>query len=148
MRLMILMIALKVMVLLIKQRLKKHTSTLFLSCLRELCVAHPENLTTILKHTIFNELSQSRNPNNMQLLGVMFQVRDVSLLFPSLTSLSLQVDKEKAASALANVFLELLLQKDCYLRALRILLREIVRCVRQDINLQIFCHYLMYTQLR
>ena len=142
------MIALKVMVLLIKQRLKKHTSTLFLSCLRELCVAHPENLTTILKHTIFNELSQSRNPNNMQLLGVMFQVRDVSLLFPSLTSLSLQVDKEKAASALANVFLELLLQKDCYLRALRILLREIVRCVRQDINLQIFCHYLMYTQLR
>ena len=89
MRLMILMIALKVMVLLIKQRLKKHTSTLFLSCLRELCVAHPENLTTILKHTIFNELSQSRNPNNMQLLGVMFQVGDVSLLFLSLTSLSL-----------------------------------------------------------
>ena len=63
----------QVMVLLIKQRLKKHTSTLFLSCLRELCVAHPENLSTILKHTIFNELSQSRNPNNMQLLGVMFQ---------------------------------------------------------------------------
>ena len=101
------------MVLLIKQRLKKHTSTLFLSCLRELCVAHPENLSTILKHTIFNELSQSRNPNNMQLLGVMFQV-----------------NSERAASALANVFLELLLQKDCYLRALRILLREIVRCVR------------------
>ena len=75
MRQKILMIALKVMVLLIKQRLKKHTSTLFLSCLRELCVAHQENLTTILKHTIFNELSQSRNPNNMQLLGVMFQVR-------------------------------------------------------------------------
>ena len=98
------------MVLLTKQRLKKHTSTLFLSCLRELCVAHPENLSTILKQTIFNELSQSRNPNNMQLLGVMFQV-----------------NSERAASALANVFLELLLQKDCYLRALRILLREIVR---------------------
>ena len=65
----------EVMVLLIKQRLKKQTSTLFLSCLRELCVAHPENLSTILKQTIFNELSQSRNPNNMQLLGVMFQVR-------------------------------------------------------------------------
>ena len=65
----------EVMVLLIKQRLKKQTSTLFLSCLRELCVAHPENLSTILKQTIFNELSQSRNPNNMQLLGVMFQER-------------------------------------------------------------------------
>ena len=38
-----------------------------------------------------------------------------------------QVNSERAASALANVFLELLLQKDCYLRALRILLREIVR---------------------
>ena len=57
----------------VKQRLKKHTSPLFLSCLRELCVAHQENLSTILKHTIFNERSQSRNPNNMQLLSVMFQ---------------------------------------------------------------------------
>ena len=102
------------MVQLIKQRLKtKQTVNLFLSCLKELCAAHPDNLATILKHTIFNELSQSRNPNNMQLLGVMFQV-----------------NSERAASALANVFLELLLQKDCYLRALRILLREIVRCVR------------------
>ena len=63
----------QVMVLLIKQRLKKQTSTLFLGCLRELCVAHPENLSTILKQTIFNELSNSRNPNNMQLLSVMFQ---------------------------------------------------------------------------
>ena len=38
-----------------------------------------------------------------------------------------RVNPEKAAGALASVFLELLLQKDCYLRALRILLREIVR---------------------
>ena len=59
-----------------------------------------------------------------------------------------QVNSEKAASALANVFLELLLQKDCYLRALRILLREIVRCVRQDINLKIFSDYLIKTDLR
>ena len=138
----------EVMILLIKQRLKKHSSTLFLSCLRELCVAHQENLTTILKHTIFNELSQSRNPNNMQLLGVMFQVRYFCSFHLQFFTSQSQVDKEKAASALANVFLELLLQKDCYLRALRILLREIVRCVRQDINLQIFCHYLMNTSLR
>ena len=51
-----------------------------------------------------------RNPNNMAMLGEMFRV-----------------NPEKAAGALASVFLELLLQKDCYLRALRILLREIVR---------------------
>jgi len=38
-----------------------------------------------------------------------------------------QTDPEKAAGSLAAVFLELLLQKDCYLRALRLLLREIVR---------------------
>ena len=51
-----------------------------------------------------------RNPNNMAMLGEMFRV-----------------NTEKAARALASVFLELLLQKDCNLRALRILLREIVR---------------------
>ena len=62
------------MVQLIKQRLKtKQTVNLFLSCLKELCAAHPDNLATILKHTIFNELSNARNPNNMAMLGVMFQ---------------------------------------------------------------------------
>ena len=50
-----------VMVQLIKQRLKtKQTITLFLSCLKDLCGAHPDNLATILKHTIFNELSNAR----------------------------------------------------------------------------------------
>ena len=50
-----------VMVHLIKQRLKtKQTITLFLSCLKDLCGAHPDNLATILKHTIFNELSNAR----------------------------------------------------------------------------------------
>ena len=100
----------EVMVLLFKPRLKNKQTHILLTCLRDLCAAHPENLSTILKHTIFNELSNSRNPNNMAMLGVMFQV-----------------NPEKAAGALAGVFLELLLQKDCYLRALRILLREIVR---------------------
>ena len=123
----------EVMISLIKQRLKtKQTITLFLSCLRDLCGAHPDNLSTLLKHTIFNELSQARNPNNMPMLGVMFQV-----------------NQEKAAEALASVYLELLLQKEHYLPALRILLKEIVsRCVRQDINLTIFCHFLMTIQLR
>ena len=64
-----------VMVQLIKLRLKtKQTITLFLACLRDLCGAHTDNLATILKHTIFNELSNARNPNNMAMLGIMFQV--------------------------------------------------------------------------
>ena len=122
----------EVMVQLIKQRLKtKQTITLFLSCLKDLCNAHPDNLATILKHTIFNELSNARNPNNMAMLGEMFRV-----------------NSEKAAGALAIVFLELLLQKECYLRALRILLREIVRCVRHDINLGLFCTFMMTSQLK
>jgi len=122
----------EVMVLLTKLRLKtKPNITLFLSCLRDLCAAHQDNLATLLKHTIFNELSNARNSNNMAMLGVMFQA-----------------SPDKAAAALASVFLELLLQKDCYLRALRILLREIVRCLRHDINLPVFCHFLMNSQLR
>ena len=36
------------------------TASLFLSCLKDLCGAHPDNLATILKHTIFNELSNAR----------------------------------------------------------------------------------------
>ena len=72
------------MVQLIKQRLKtKQTVNLFLSCLKELCAAHPDNLATILKHTIFNELSNARNPNNMAMLGVMFQVGYLYLYFPA-----------------------------------------------------------------
>ena len=46
------------------------------------------------------------------------------------------------------MFLELLMQKDCYLRALRALLREIIRCLRHDINLPMFCVNLMMDKLR
>ena len=111
--------------------LSKPNINLFLTCIKELSVAHPNNLATLLKHTIFNELSNARNTNNMSILGVMFQAAP-----------------EKAAGALASVFLELLMQKDCYLRALRILLREIVRCLRHDINLVVFCECLMTDRLR
>jgi integrator complex subunit 1 len=37
-----------------------------------MCLAHKENLPTLLKHTIFNELSNARNHNNMTMLHVMF----------------------------------------------------------------------------
>ena len=41
---------------------------------RELLSQHPENLRTLMAHTVHNELSNSRNPNNMSLLGVMFNL--------------------------------------------------------------------------
>ncbi|XP_040574316.1 integrator complex subunit 1 [Lepeophtheirus salmonis] len=104
----------------------KQNVNLFLASVRELCGAHHENLPTLVKHTLFNELSNCRNINNMSMLSVMFSV-----------------DGDRAAASLATVFIELLLQKECYLRALRFLLREIVRVLKNDINLHYFCHYLM-----
>ena len=44
----------------------------FFSC-RELANQHTENLGTVLKHVIYNELSNVRNPNNMVLLSTLFQ---------------------------------------------------------------------------
>ena len=41
---------------------------------RELVNQHPDNLGTTLKHVIYNELSQQRNPNNMAILQVIFQI--------------------------------------------------------------------------
>jgi integrator complex subunit 1 len=32
-----------------------------------------ENLGTLIKHIIYNELSQARNPNNMPLFAALFQ---------------------------------------------------------------------------
>ncbi|QQP56262.1 Uncharacterized protein FKW44_000862, partial [Caligus rogercresseyi] len=110
-----------------KLRFKSKTNVnLFLAAVKELCGAHPENLPTLVKHTLFNELSNCRNMMNMSMLAVMFSV-----------------DGDRSAASLASVFTELLLQKDCYLRALRSLLREIVRALKNDINLLTFCHYLM-----
>ena len=97
-----------------------------LQCVRELCGAHKENMPTLLKFTVFNELSNARSTNNMAILQVMFNY-----------------DKELAPASLAEVYLELMMQKECYLRALRALLREIVRYLRYDINLHSFCLHLM-----
>ena len=40
---------------------------------RELSNQHSENLRTVLKYVIYNELSNTRNPNNMVLLSALFQ---------------------------------------------------------------------------
>lgn len=108
---------------LIKIRIKaKPIINHYLQCMKELIGQHPENLSTLLKHAIYNELSSSRNPNNMQLLSIIF------LHSP-----------DQAAKVLSDVFLDLLCNRDDYLRALRALLREIVRTVRYDLNFSIFC---------
>lgn len=112
---------------LVKMRLKtKAVINLYLNGVKELIGLHPENLATMLKHTIYNELSNARNPNNMPMLAIMFQTLP-----------------EQAAKLLAEIFQDLLMNREDYLRPLRALLREIVRVCRHDINLIAFARTLM-----
>lgn len=112
---------------LVKMRLKTKTVVnLYLNGVKELISLHPENLSTILKHTIYNELSNARNPNNMPMIGVMFQV-----------------SPELSAKLLAEIFQDLLMNREDFLRPLRALFREIVRVCRYDINMIILARTLM-----
>ncbi|XP_048256851.1 integrator complex subunit 1-like [Haliotis rufescens] len=112
---------------LIKMRMKtKPLINHYANCMRELMIQHSGNLRIVLTHTIYNELSQTRNPNNMSLVAVTFQI-----------------SPEPAAKMLAEIFQDLLANKDDYLRALRALLREIVRTLRHDMNFTAFCLGLM-----
>lgn len=74
----------------------------YLACVRELINAHPENLSSVLKHTVYNELSNSRNPNNLPMIVVIFQTQP-----------------EESATLLADIILELLCNRDDYLRSIR-----------------------------
>lgn len=112
---------------LVKIRLKtKALINYYLACIKELISAHSDNLATVLKHTIYNELSTSHNPNNMPMLGVM-----------------LQYSPDQSAALLADIFQELLLNRDDFLRPLRSLVREIWRVLRADLNLAALCRGLM-----
>ncbi|XP_072029946.1 integrator complex subunit 1-like isoform X2 [Amphiura filiformis] len=112
---------------LIRVRLKtKPLINHYLLSMRELLNQHTENLNTVLKHTIYNELSNARNPNNMALLAAIFQH-----------------SPETAAKYLAVVFQELLMNRDDYLRAVRALFREIVKSLRYDMDFPAFCRGLM-----
>ncbi|VFV32206.1 integrator complex subunit 1-like [Lynx pardinus] len=93
---------------------------------RELLSAHRDNLGTTIKFVVFNELSNARNPNNMQILYTV-----------------LQHSSELAPKFLAMVFQDLLTNKDDYLRASRALLREIVKQTKHEVNFQAFCLGLM-----
>ncbi|XP_037545218.1 integrator complex subunit 1 [Nematolebias whitei] len=112
---------------LIKIRLKpKVLLNHYMLCVRELLNAHRDNLGTMVKLVIFNELSNARNPNNMQVLHTV-----------------LQHSPEQAPKFLAMVFQDLLTNKDDYLRASRALLREIIKQTKHEINFQSFCFGLM-----
>ncbi|XP_072168172.1 integrator complex subunit 1-like [Diadema setosum] len=112
---------------LIKIRLKtKPLINHYLMSMKELLSQHKENLPTVLKHVIYNELSNARNPNNMALLGALFQH-----------------SPESSAKFLASVFQDLLMNRDDYLRALRPLFREIVKSLRYDVDFLAFCRGLM-----
>ncbi|NXN93380.1 INT1 protein, partial [Rhinopomastus cyanomelas] len=112
---------------LIKIRLKpKVLLNHYMLCVRELLNAHRDNLGTTIKFVIFNELSNARNPNNMQILYTV-----------------LQHSSEQAPKYLAMVFQDLLTTKDDYLRASRALLREIIKQTKHEINFQAFCLGLM-----
>ncbi|XP_045669230.1 integrator complex subunit 1 isoform X1 [Ursus americanus] len=112
---------------LIKIRLKpKVLLNHYMLCVRELLSAHKDNLGTTIKFVVFNELSNARNPNNMQTLYTV-----------------LQHSSELAPKFLAMVFQDLLTNKDDYLRASRALLREIIKQTKHEVNFQAFCLGLM-----
>ncbi|KAL3270064.1 hypothetical protein HHI36_009122 [Cryptolaemus montrouzieri] len=118
---------LEVIAQLSKLRLKnKPMVNFFNNCLREMVFSSPENLYPLLKYTIYNELSNARNTNNLVVVGALFQVAP-----------------EPSADAFADICLELLLNKDDYLRSLRALLKEINRVLRHDFNLYNVVHSLL-----
>ncbi|MCL4131593.1 UNVERIFIED_CONTAM: hypothetical protein GTU68_040453, partial [Idotea baltica] len=112
----------------IRIKLKPLTNQ-YMSCLRELLASHPDNIASVIKETTFNELSPTRNLSNMTILSVVFQYAP-----------------EHAAVILADIFIELLRSNEDFLRALRALLREIVRALRHDMQYHKFCHGLMKEQ--
>ncbi|KAF2347066.1 protein of unknown function DUF3677, partial [Trinorchestia longiramus] len=103
----------------------------YMACLKELLGAHPDNIKTAIKNTIYNELSNARNPSNMPILAVIFQFAP-----------------EHSAITLAEEFLELFCNKEDFHRALRILFREIVRGLRHDMLFQKFCQGLMSSETK
>ncbi|XP_076458972.1 integrator complex subunit 1-like isoform X2 [Babylonia areolata] len=116
----------EVILQLLKMRIKtKQNVSQYLVCIREMLRQHRDNVQLVVKTTLINELTTARNPNNMPLLNICFNHAP-----------------QAASKVLAEVFQDLLSNKDDYLRALRGLLRETVRNTRQDINFAVFCQAL------
>lgn len=110
---------------LIKMRLKtKALVNHYMNCIREMINLQPDILFIVLKNMVQSELSNARNPNNMGMgmLASMFQAKP-----------------DESAQHLAAIYQEFLLQREDCLRTLRVFLRELVKMLRYDIKLTVFC---------
>ncbi|KAI5634588.1 integrator complex subunit 1 [Phthorimaea operculella] len=106
----------EVLAQLARMRLKtKPLQAAYQSCLREMVSDSPALLRSVVTHTIYNELSNVRSPNNMAVLCALIQAQ------PQLVP-----------AAMAHTYQELLLRPEDYLRPLRALTRECVRAARAD----------------
>ena len=113
---------------LMKIRLKnKSFVNHFITCLKELLNQKNGTFDIVLRTVLSNELSQIRHMNNFQLVYIIFQH-----------------DPIQATIVLSQFFLSMIFQRDDYLRALRILLREVVRGLRfEHINFKLFVETLL-----
>ncbi|CRK92499.1 CLUMA_CG006039, isoform A [Clunio marinus] len=115
---------------LLKMRLKtKPLINIYMNCLKDLINLQPKILHLMMKSVVQQELLilyNARNPNNMGILATIFQAKP-----------------EAAATNLAEIYQEFLLLRDDCLKTLRVFLRELVKTLRFDINLIVFCKALM-----
>lgn len=110
---------------LVKMRLKtKALINIYMNCIREMINLQPDILFVVLKNVVQNELSNARNPNNMG-MGMLASI--------------FQVKPDESARHLATIYQEFLLQREDCLRTLRVFLRELVKMLRYDIKLTVFC---------
>lgn len=116
---------------LVKMRLKtKALINIYMGCIREMINLQPDILFIVLKNVVQNELSNARNPNNMG-MGMLASI--------------FQTKPDESARHLAAIYQEFLLQREDCLRTLRVFLRELVKMLRYDIKLSIFCQAFLMT---
>ncbi|XP_047536881.1 integrator complex subunit 1 [Vanessa atalanta] len=106
----------EVLAQLARMRLKtKPLQAAYQACLREMVSESTALLRSVVTHTIYNELSNVRSPNNMAVLAALIQAQ------PQLVP-----------AAMADTYQELVVRTEDYLRPLRALTRECVRATRSD----------------
>lgn len=114
---------------LVKMRLKtKALINVYMNCIREMISIQPDILFVVLKHAVQNELTNARNPNNMG-MGMLASI--------------FQAKPDESARHLATIYQEFLMQREDCLRTLRVFLRELVKTLRYDIKLTVFCEALL-----
>lgn len=100
----------EVLAQLARMRLKtKPLQAAYQACLREMVSDSPPLLRSVVTHTIYNELSNVRSPNNMAVLAALIQAQP-----------------QQVPAAMADTYQELVLRPEDYLRPLRALTREVV----------------------